>query len=403
MNQHSSQLLMLREARNRSDQFFRSLAPGALYERAVAERHRFIFYLGHLEAFDWNLLAVGQLGTKPFREDWDRLFAFGIDPESTDLPTDSPSDWPAESDVRAYASCVRTRLDAEEDRIDPQFLQVAVEHRLMHLETLAYLLHNLPYQLKNGVDEPTGTSRPTPQNSLIAVSAGEVTLGQQPGRFGWDNEFAQHRRTVSAFEIQQHKVSNGEYLDFVREGAPAPHFWNKSSEGWRLRCMFSEIALPLDWPVYVTHQEAVAYSSWKGMRLPTEAEYHRAAFGSPSGIEREFPWGDSEPTASEGNFDFHRWNPCPVDWSPAGTSAFGISQLVGNGWEWTGTPFSPFEGFAAFPFYPGYSANFFDGKHFVLKGGSPRTAAQLLRRSFRNWFRGEYAYAFAGFRCVSGD
>jgi len=74
--------------------------------------------------------------------------------------------------------------------------------------------------------------------------------------------------------------------------------------------------------------------------------------------------------------------------------------LVGNGWEWTSTVFAPFDGFRAAPSYPGYSANFFDGEHYVIKGGSPRTAARLLRRSFRNWFRPEYPYVYGTFRCI---
>ena len=101
-----------------------------------------------------------------------------------------------------------------------------------------------------------------------------------------------------------------------------------------------------------------------------------------------------------GNFDFARWDPIPVSASPGGDSAFGVSQLVGNGWEWTSTVFHPFTGFEPFSFYLGYSAQFFGGGHFVLKGGSARTAACLLRRSFRNWFRPDYRYAYAGFRCV---
>ena len=85
---------------------------------------------------------------------------------------------------------------------------------------------------------------------------------------------------------------------------------------------------------------------------------------------------------------------------PAGASAFGVEDLLGNGWEWTRTVFQPFEGFRPFAFYPGYSADFFDGQHFVMKGGSARTAACMLRRSFRNWFQPHYRYAYAGFRCV---
>jgi formylglycine-generating enzyme required for sulfatase activity len=111
-----------------------------------------------------------------------------------------------------------------------------------------------------------------------------------------------------------------------------------------------------------------------------------------------YPWGDEPPGAAHGNFDFASWDPVPVTATPAGDSAFQVSQLAGNGWEWTSTVFEPFPGFERFPFYPGYSANFFDGSHYVMKGGSARTAAPLLRRSFRNWFRPDYPYVYAGFR-----
>jgi len=95
-----------------------------------------------------------------------------------------------------------------------------------------------------------------------------------------------------------------------------------------------------------------------------------------------------------------RWDPVPVNALPSGQSAFGVHGMLGNGWEWTSTEFAPFTGFERFPFYPGYSANFFDGKHFIMKGGSPRTAACMLRPSFRNWFQPHYQYVYAGFRCV---
>jgi iron(II)-dependent oxidoreductase len=165
--------------------------------------------------------------------------------------------------------------------------------------------------------------------------------------------------------------------------------------------MFGERRLPLDWPVYVSQAEASAYASWAGKRLPTEVEFHRAAYGTVDGSERDYPWGDEEPSARHGNFDFRRWDPMPVGAHPAGNSAFGVSDLVGNGWEWTATPFAPFPGFEAFSFYRGYSADFFDGKHYVMKGASMRTASSMLRRSFRNWFQGHYPHIYAGFRCVS--
>jgi formylglycine-generating enzyme required for sulfatase activity len=165
--------------------------------------------------------------------------------------------------------------------------------------------------------------------------------------------------------------------------------------------MFGEIPLPLDWPVYVSHAEASAYARWAGKELPGEAEWQHAAYGAPDGDDRSYPWGGDTPGPQHGHFYGTRWDPAPVNAFPDGRSAFGIDGLLANGWEWTSTEFGPFAGFEAFPFYPGYSADFFDAKHYVMKGGSTRTDVCMLRRSFRNWFQPHYQYVYAGFRCVS--
>jgi formylglycine-generating enzyme required for sulfatase activity len=176
---------------------------------------------------------------------------------------------------------------------------------------------------------------------------------------------------------------------FITAGENGTH---KLREGrWWLRRMFDEIPLPLDAPVYLTHKQAEQYARWKGARLPTEAEWQLAAHGTE---ERRYAWGNNAPTAAHGNFDFFGWDPLPVAAHPAGATPQGVEQMIGNGWEWTSTLFAPWPGFEARSYYPGYSANFFDDQHFVLKGGSPRTARRLLRRSFRNWFRREYPYAY---------
>jgi iron(II)-dependent oxidoreductase len=158
--------------------------------------------------------------------------------------------------------------------------------------------------------------------------------------------------------------------------------------------------LPLAWPVYVSLAEAHAYAAWRGARLPTEAEFQRAAYGTPSAIERAYPWGGAAPTSERGVFDFSGWDPQPAGSHPAGQSAWGIDDLMGNGWEWTSTVFAPFPGFTPIPSYPEYSADFFDGEHFVMKGASPVTARELLRPTFRNWFRARYPYVYATFRCA---
>jgi formylglycine-generating enzyme required for sulfatase activity len=166
--------------------------------------------------------------------------------------------------------------------------------------------------------------------------------------------------------------------------------------------MFGRIPLPESWPVYVSLAEAAAFARWRGVRLPTEAEFQRATYGSPSG-EREHPWGDRGADSSLGAFDFCGFDPVPSGSSPAGASAWGVHDLVGNGWEWTETVFAPFPGFRVIPSYPEYSADFFDGQHFVMKGASTATARELLRPTFRNWFRRRYPYMYATFRCARSD
>jgi formylglycine-generating enzyme required for sulfatase activity len=166
--------------------------------------------------------------------------------------------------------------------------------------------------------------------------------------------------------------------------------------------MFDRVALPMSWPVYVSQAEASAYAAWLGDRLPTEAQFQRAPYGSTSG-ERPHPWGSAAPSPAHGVFDFRARDPHPAGSHPAGSSAWGVEDLVGNGWEWTRTPFGPFPGFHAMASYPEYSADFFDGQHFVIKRASPATARELLRPTFRNWFRARYPYVYATFRCVRSD
>jgi gamma-glutamyl hercynylcysteine S-oxide synthase len=336
------------------------------------------------------------------RAELDRLFEAGIDPDSHNLPRDQPADWPDLGTVAEYVKETRRDVDAALDHAPEDGVAMALEHRLMHLETLAYMWHNLTYEMKTGLHESVHVTSDTPPNEWREISAGPAVLGKpDDGEFGWDNEYAEHRISTPAFEMQRYKVTNGDYVRFIEEtGAALPGFWTRRHDELFYRGMFEEIRLPRDWPVYVTHRQANAYAAWAGGRLPSEAEFHRAAFGSPTHSSRQYPWGNSSPNSSLGNFDFRRWDPEPVTATPENESAFGIRQMVGNGWEWTSTLFHPFAGFRALLNYPGYSANFFDDDHYVLKGGSPRTAARLLRRSFRNWFRADYPYVYATFRLV---
>jgi iron(II)-dependent oxidoreductase len=398
---------LLRElelARAESDRLFAIVRPDAIFERPIDARHRVIFYIGHLEGFDFIQICRENLGASSFDRTLDDLFQAGIDPDTAHLPSDKPSDWPSLECVLEYVDRCRKTVDFHLDHAPEEVVSMAIEHRLMHLETLAYMFHNFSYELKYDFDRqsPSVSGRQDhAKNAWRNIPPGEAILGKKlDNSFGWDNEYDEVRTFVPAFHIQQHSISNGEYLEFVEQGAAVPHFWVRKGGAFYYRGMFEELPLPLDWPVYVTQTQAQAYADWKGWQLPTEQQYHRAAYGTPSGENSRYPWGENAPDTQFGNFDFRRWDPEPVWATPDGDSSFGVSQLVGNGWEWTSTPFGPLPGFRPFATYPGYSANFFDGEHFVLKGGSARTAARLLRPSFRNWFRRDYPYMYAKFRCV---
>jgi len=427
-------------ARRRTDELFAVVKPDSLYQRPIAERHRIVFYIGHLEAFDWNLLSERVLNLKTLNPELDRLFAFGIDPIGGGLPKDQPSDWPAMSKVREYVERVRNVLDDKltevmSDSADREFdgfplstlLNVAIEHRLMHAETLAYMLHQMPLAQKILQRERLNLGSTSVVPNSIDIPAGQVTVGlaRSNGQFGWDNEFELQTLAVPSFAVDQYKVTNRQYLDFIADGGYStrefwqhgeddrdwewkseqqishPAFWHHNGNDWIYRTMFEDVPLPLDWPVYVSQAEAKAFAKWAGKSLPTEAEWQRAAYATQSGEERTYPWGAEVPSQKFGNFDFRGWSPAPVNAFPDSRSSFGVEGMVGNGWEWTASEFSPFPGFEPFPFYRGYSADFFDGKHFVMKGGSARTAACMLRRSFRNWFQSHYQYMYAGFRCVT--
>jgi ergothioneine biosynthesis protein EgtB len=416
----------LLEAWERSDRILGCVAVDALLARPIRLRQPFLFYVGHLPAFAWNHLWRGVLGRSAFAARLDALFERGIDPpDDAQAPVDDPSIWPPAADVLAYRDRVREALPAVLEAPEArQTVEMVLEHELMHHETLLYMIHELEAGAKvRPAELPPGIEGRAPQRERISVPAGRATLGApRDDQFRWDNEHPERLTDVPAFAIDSTPVTNRELLGFVeaggyeerrlwsedawrwlgRNGIARPHFFRKDEEGWRVRTLFDEVpfAEAADWPAFATQCEAAAFTRWLGGRLPTEPEFHRAAYGAPDGPPREHPWGDAPPDSSHGNLGFLHWGPTPVGSHPAGASAFGVHELVGNGWEWTGTTFAPFPGFEPLPRYPGYSADFFDGRHFVMLGGSWATDRRLLRRSFRNWFRPHYPYVFAKFRCV---
>jgi ergothioneine biosynthesis protein EgtB len=427
----------LREAWRMSDRIFDMVPRERWLHRPISLRHPILFYIGHLPAFAWNQIGLALLGLGPLHLEFDALFERGIDPVGVDRHS-SAVRWPEIDQVVEYRDTVRERLlelvgeVIERQNENPlaargRILNVVLEHEYMHQETLQYMLQRMePEELLR--DDALSPPRLGSQvaNQIVEVAPGSVDLGAdfQSVDFGWDNEFPTLRVEVEPFGIDRFPVQNGEWREFVEAGGYArndlwsaddwlwrqrielqhPASWERNGRSWRCRTVFDILDLEQvsGWPVMVSCAEARAYCRWSDTRLPTEAELHRAMYGAPGGRQRSYPWGDAEPTAGvHGNFDFCSWSPSPVDAHPAGASAWGVEDTVGNVWEWTSSPFAPFPGFDPYiGSYPGYSADFFDDRHFVMLGASWATPTPLIRRSFRNWFQDQYPFVFAGFRTV---
>ena len=402
--------------RARTAEIFNLLSDDAYYDQPIAQRHPIVFYEGHIPAFSLNTLVKKALGKPGIDERLERLFARGIDPEETDTGSTAGFVWPDRAQVRAFmAAADEMVIDAlAKETLDvpghplldrANAVYTILEHEAMHQETLLYMWHRLPHEKKRrpaSYRVLTAPSQMTPEN--IAIAGGRVHLGARKGAipFGWDNEFGEEIVEVAPLSVARFNVTNGDFFDFVESGgysrselwSPAdwawvqeqrlrhPIFWEHDDDVWRWRGMFESLPLPLQWPVYVSHAEASAYARWRQRRLLTEAEYQRLVTPYPSG----------------GHYDFAGFEPAPVGTHPDGQTADGVEDLVGNGWEWTSTIFRPFPDFHASASYPEYSSDFFDDSHYVMKGASPVTAGELVRPTFRNWFRPRYPYVYATFR-----
>jgi gamma-glutamyl hercynylcysteine S-oxide synthase len=380
---HDDLVAWYRRIRARTRSLYELITEDAYYDRPIPLRNPLVFYEGHLPAFAVNTLVKLTHKRPGIDARFETLFARGIDPAdeaSAKTPTDL---WPTRAEVLAYNAAAERLVEENLENSEATF--TILEHELMHQETLMYLLHALPHEKKRGgqagLSVRTGRIACPPH---VRIPAGPTTMGQAETHFGWDNEFPSFITEVPEFTIDTLPVTNAEYLAYLEAtGANPPHFWHKQDDRWQWRGMFAFEPLNENAPVYVTYDEATAYARWKGKRLPTEAEWQRAAEGTPL----------------TGTFDFATYGD-PVSTGQGAPSAFGVYDLIGNGWEWTSTLFAPFPGFKAMPSYELYSADFFDEAHYVLKGASPVTPRELVRPSFRNWFRPGYPWVFAKFRCA---
>jgi gamma-glutamyl hercynylcysteine S-oxide synthase len=331
-------------------------------------------------------------------------------------------------EARAFCAEVRGRvLDVLErspaDRADDLFaFGMVVQHEAQHDETMLATLQLRQGPPVLGVGDRLPPGRPVPLGELgrdaVLVPAGEFVLGVDPADEPWslDNERPAHRVDLPAFRIGRVPVTSGQWLAFVADGGYGePRWW--SERGWRHRVTaglerpafwtadgarrrFGLVEdIPLDEPVqHVCYFEAEAFAAWAGARLPTEVEWEKACAWDPvAGRRRRWPWGDAAPSSGLANLGGGALGPAPVGAYPAGASAYGVEQLIGEVWEWTSSPFQPWPGFTPM-LYGTYSAPFFGGDYRVLRGGSWAVAPSTIRPSFRNWDHPIRRQIFTGVR-----
>ena len=382
-----------------------------------------VWDLGHIAAFEDLWLGQRAGGMEPLRPELAVVYDASETPraERGDIPYLRRDDAIAFMDAvreRSLAVLERADLSGDSDRLNANGFvwEMLIRHEHQHNETMLQTLQ----LARPGTFAPTPRAVPTAGEhhaGTVHIEAGEFDMGADHGGFAYDNERPRHRVYLDAYDIDRAPVTNGSYAEFVADGGyNARELW--SDEGWRW-LVDQNVDRPLYWtadgaerrfdrvaqidpalPVmHVSWFEADAFARWAGGRLPTEAEWERAAAWDPvSGEPLPFPWGHEPPAYERANLDQTAFGPLPVG-SLAGTSPEGVSGLIGDAWEWTASPLGGYPGFQPFP-YPEYSQVFFGGPYRVLRGGSWATRPMVARNTFRNWDLPQRRQIFSGFRCV---
>jgi iron(II)-dependent oxidoreductase len=395
----------------------RTLEVVAPFDDAVLRRQHdplmspLVWDLAHVANYE-DLWLVRALGADATTTGLDDLYDAFKQPrrDRAGLPVLGPTEALAYGDaVRARALDLLAAADLDPQGPEPLLRegfvhQMVVQHEHQHVETLLAAVQLLP--------EGEGhlrTAPPAPRSAVLVegevlVPAGEFAMGTDHP-WAYDNERPRHVRSLPAFRIDAGPVTNGAYAEFIDDGGyreprwwgeagwswkqeaglEAPQFWRRQDGRW-WRYRFGALEpVPPDEPVqHVCWHEADAFARWAGKRLPTEAEWERAAIGA---------------TTAQANVGGTFLGPAPVGAYPAGVSEVGCHQMLGDVWEWTSSDFGPHPGFVAFP-YDEYSAVFHGDGYKVLRGGSWATHPSACRTTFRNWDLPIRRQIFAGFRCA---
>lgn len=422
-------MAQLREARHRTERLTEDLSSSELMGPYLTIVNPVLWEIGHVAWFHeyWTLREAA--GRAPLIERCDRLW----DSSAVAHATRWHLDLPDRAGTCAYMADVLHRQEHLLARgIDDEtryFYDLSIRHEDMHVEALTYMR-----QTSSNAPPPDLGMRTRPSAGAlpgdVAVPGGRWRLGSTTGEgFIFDNEKWAHETVLAPFRIARAAVTNAEFAAFVEDGgyrtrafwsdagwawreqrgAEQPIYWQGKRDGaWAARRYRTVEELAPHAPVmFVNWFEADAWCRWAERRLPTETEWEAAAIGMPSADgarltdrRRRWPWddtgGDGRPTAAHANLDFAFDGPVDVAALPAGDSAFGCRQMIGNVWEWTSSDFLPFVGFAADP-YKDYSQPWF-GTRKVLRGGCWATSARIARPGYRNFFTPDRNDVFAGFR-----
>jgi len=388
-----------------------------------------VWDLAHVGNYE-EIWLLGRLGLERVRPELDGVYDAFLTPraERRKLPMLPPSE------ARAYVGDVRDRvLDGlERARFDdgnPHLREgylygMVVQHEHMHDETILAALQLMEGPGYAAFARPAlaGGDPALVVTNEVLVDGGPFTMGTEDEPYAFDNERAGHTVDLPPYFIDAFPVTNAQFLAFVDDGGyddnrhwseegwawrlkaglEHPQFWRREGDrSWTVERFGRRIPLRPDEPVqHVCWYEADAYARWAGKRLPTEAEWEKAAtWDAIAGHKRRFPWGAEEPDEHRANLGQRVFGPAPIGSFPSGASPSGVQQMTGDVWEWTSSDFTPYPDFGAFP-YREYSEVFFGPKFKVLRGGSWATHPSLARATFRNWDYPIRRQIFSGFRCA---
>lgn len=393
------------------------------------------WHIGHTSWFFETLLQSYQPGYRGYDEDFLFYFnsyyeGFGKRIERSKRGTKSR---PTVKETVRYRQHIDEemlkfleQIDRREDATELlKLVRLGLEHEIQHQELLVYDIKHL---LCDVYDAPQSVA-PTPVesvNGMAEIEGGLFQLGYAGNDFAWDNEKPQHTVFLQDFAIDRAPVSVGEYLEFIadggyqdyrwwlsagweavtREGWQAPLYWERDGDQKRGEMLIRDyhglmpaIAKANEPVTHVSYFEAAAFAKWAGKRLPTEAEWEKAACFDPNqNARRSFPWGESSPEFHHANlFDNHLWGVAPIGAFPKGKSSYGCHQMIGDAWEWTSSDYAPYPGFQTE--FDEYNDKWFVGQK-VLRGGSFATPRFHIRTTYRNFFNPPERWMISGFRCA---